>query len=450
MPRGRHRQSSPLIRLLPPTACGVLAIASLISAAFTSDTAILRILVAAASVGAFAGAVLLRLRESAGQAELEAEVSARVRDEARFEDRTAELEYLAETADEQVRRLERQLLAQRGRLARVENENSLLLSERARIAADQALRGAEEIQRTEAAVRGNRPSPTAYLKAASALRGLERRAAVNHAQRIAAAARDGSAQAVAQTLRMPGASAPVSQGLPAPAQASTPAPAQALAKAQAAAPAKAPAQAQVANQAPAKAQAQAAVADGAAGVTAAQATAGRGTSAPARKRKPRAGAPAPAAASAEHGGPRSKPAAAPEAPAPTASPGPAWARAALPPMRPASAVLPATQPRQSWDLRRQSTAAGAGGGTFNFFSRQEAAISTGLGDLADVVGDEAAAEQDRYDGTAATATEDGDRPDATSPQGHPGDAEPEQSALVDLTADDETEPIDVRLLRDAL
>ena len=353
MPRGRHRQSSPLSRLLPPTACGVLAIASLISAVFVTDPGILRVLVVAASVGAFAGAVLLRLREHAGEVELEAEVAARSRDEARFEDRVAELEYAAEAAEEQVKRLERRLLAQRSQIARAEAENARLLRERARVAAEQALREAEEAQRKEVAVRGMRPTATAYLKAAAALRGLERRAAVGQAQRIAA----GAAGAAGGGVVVEPVAEPVVEQVAAEPE---------------------PKQERVRERAEERSAF--------------------------RPKAPKA---------------KSKKAAAAEKPS-----GPAWARAALPPLRPASAVLP----RQSRDVLRQDVGSS---GTFNFFSRQETAISTELGDLADVVGTEAEAAQQEY-------------ADAGAAEGAAGAAE---DVVHDLTAEDETEPIDVRSLR---
>ncbi|MFC1442795.1 hypothetical protein ABUW04_31555 [Streptacidiphilus sp. N1-10] len=365
MPRGRHRQSSPLSRLLPPTACGVLAIAALISAVFVTDPGTLRVLVVAASVGAFAGAVLLRLREHAGEVELEAEVAARSRDEARFEDRVAELEYAAEAAEEQVKRLERRLLAQRSQIARAEAENARLLRERARIAAEQALREAEEAQRKEVALRGMRPTATAYLKAAAALRGLERRAAVGQAQRIAAgAAGAGAVGGVAGAAGGGVVVEPVAE----------PVVEQVAAEPE-------PKQERVRE----RVQERSAF----------------------RPKAPKAAKVKKAAATAA------------EAPA-----GPAWARAALPPLRPASPVLP----RQSRDVLRQDAGSS---GTFNFFSRQETAISTELGDLADVVGTEAAAAQREY-------------ADAGVADGAAGTAE---DVVHDLTAEDETEPIDVRSLR---
>ncbi|MEY9840796.1 hypothetical protein [Streptacidiphilus sp. EB103A] len=368
MPRGRHRQSSPLSRLLPPTACGVLAIASLISAVFATDPAMLRVLVVAASVGAFAGAVLLRLREHAGQIELEAEMAARGRDEARFEDRVAELEYAAEAAEEQVKRMERRLLAQRSQIARAEAENARLLRERARVAAEQALREAEETQRRESALRGTRPTPTAYLKAAAALRGLERRAAVGQAQRIASAGGAGGSVSVreAEPVVEPAVEPIVEPVLE-------------------------PVAAKAAEQQPKQGPKQER-----------ERVQERSAFRPKPKAKPKK-----AVAAAEK------------------SSGPAWARAALPPLRPASAVMP----RQSRDVLRQDAGSS---GTFNFFSRQETAISTELGDLADVVGTEAAAAQRLYADATGTA------------EGAAGTAE---DVVHDLTAEDETEPIDVRSLR---
>ncbi len=86
-------------------------------------------------------------------------------------------------------------------------------------------------------------------------------------------------------------------------------------------------------------------------------------------------------------------------------------------------------------------------GTFNFFARQEGAIGSKLGaetgpetgagtDTADVVGDEAAAAQARY--VAAP-----EAPSVLPTNAH----ERTEHAIVDLTAEDETEPIDVRAIR---
>jgi len=409
MPRGRHRQTLPLNRLLPPIACGVLAVAALVSAPLTSDLALLRVLVAATAVGAASAAVLLRLRDRSGEADLEAEISARARDEGRFEDRIAELEFAAETAEEQSKRLERRLLAQRSQLARAEGDIQRLLRERARIAAEHAARAAEEARRREAAVLGVRPTPTAYLKAASVLRGLERRAATaGQALRLPVAPEVQSTQSV----QSPAPAVELTLAKPQPVQAGTRHP-----------------EPQVEAQ-------------------------------PEPRVEPRLDTAA-AAVAAE---------------APIVAQGPAWARAALPPLRPAVSILPATLQR---GMSRSHAAHGSTAGTFSFFTRQEGAISTDLSrapaDLADVVGDEAAAEQHRYDAaTRATGSAEpaaatvqaadpaahdrsrsGEAPTRAEPHqqqdAEPQDAEQQdaerQDELVDLTAEDETEPIDVRVLR---
>ncbi|QMU79563.1 hypothetical protein GXW83_31520 [Streptacidiphilus sp. PB12-B1b] len=429
------------------------------SAPLTGSLTLLRVLVVATAVGAASAAVLLRLRERAGELELETEVSARARDEARFEDRIAELEYQAETAEEQVKRLERRLLAQRSQLARAEGDNQRLLRERARLAAEQAARAAEEARRREAALRGIRPTPTAYLKAASVLRGLERRAAVGQAQRIAA---KGSGRILDRVPALVPVAVPPPVAGPAPASvrltvsrpeqqpqarpeiAAQAAPAAAAPTVPAAAAPSAPAAAASTGAAPTAAAPAAAPAAPAAPAPAAAAPA-----APAEV-DARAAAPAPARAKADA-----------DADAPIVAQGPAWARAALPPLRPAVTILPATLQRGAV---RGSAHAGTSGhgtaaGTFNFFSRQETAISTDLGpvpaDLADVVGEEAAAAQHRYDAVSRAAEPAAEQAGAAldaAAHGRGEDAAQTGGAragagLVDLTAEDETEPIDVRVLR---
>jgi hypothetical protein len=378
-------------------ACTVLALAAFAAALLTSSPGVLRVLVSAVCVGACATAVLLRQRERAAQTDLDTEKSARGRDEARFEERIAELEYQAEVAEEQVKRLERRVLAQRSQLAHAEAAHAQLLRDRARTVAEQALRDAETAHVLEAVKRGVRPTPAAYLKAANVLRGLERRAEQAESSRTL-------------TLRQP--------SLPA-----TVAPAKQERPAGQLEPAAAPKRGTGQNGA-------------------------QSGSFFSKAAKPAAASPAvaeqpPAAAPRERGlvAPYMQPSAQPPH-AEAASAAPAWARAALPPLRPAAAVLPQSAlPRQG----------GAPTGAFNFFSRQEAAIGSKLGtpaeqaaveatateqDPADVIGEEAAAAQARYVATP-------DAPSVLPTHAH----ERTEHAIVDLTAEDETEPIDVRAIR---
>ncbi|MBC3843657.1 hypothetical protein GXW82_35880 [Streptacidiphilus sp. 4-A2] len=378
----------------------MLAVAALVSAPLTDDLLLLRVLVVATAVGAASSAVLLRMRERAGEAELEAEVSARSRDEGRFEDRIAELEFQVETAEEQTRRLDRRLLAQRSQLTRAEADIQRLLRERARTAAEHAAREAEQARRQEAAKRGIRPTASAYLRAASALRTLERRAAFGRPLRSSG---PGLSRSVELSLAKPALAEP--------------------------GPARAPEAAK--PQLPVREQSQPQV-----------------TPEPRPEQRPQVAA-EPAAAEL-----------------PIVAQGPAWARAALPPLRPAVSILPATLQRGG--VRGPGSAHGTAAGTFSFFSRQEGAISTDLSrapaDLADVVGEEAAAEQDRYQAvsraagpaaaeavvpahTDAAPAVHGRGPDPAAPAGERGQLEGGEDELVDLTAEDETEPIDVRVLR---
>ncbi|WP_042385501.1 hypothetical protein [Streptacidiphilus melanogenes] len=412
MSRGRHRQASRLGRALPSIACTVLAFAAFAAALLTSSLDVLRILVAAVCVGACAAAVLLRQRESAAQADLDTERSARIRDEARFEERVAELEYQSEVAEEQVKRLERRVLAQRSQLAHAEAAHAQLLRDRARVAAEQAVRDAESTRALEAAKRGVRATPAAYLKAANALRWLERQAEQSESSRTPA-------------LRQP--------ALPA-----TVAPAKSAETSVAARKAKdeRPAEQLEPTVSPKPSTGQNASESGSFFTKSKPAAAAEQPEKPEKPQKPEKSQPSAAVATSaprERGlvAPYMQPSAQPQA-AQTPTRAPAWARAALPPLRPAAAVPPQSAlPRQG----------GTPSGAFNFFSRQEAAIGSKLGapaeqDAADVIGEEAAAAQARY--VAAP-----EAPSVLPTHAH----ERTEHAIVDLTAEDETEPIDVRAIR---
>ncbi len=398
----------------------VLASAAFAAALLTSSLGILRVLVAAVCVGACAAAVLLRQRESAAQADLDTERSARGRDEARFEERVAELEYQAEVAEEQVKRLERRVLAQRSQLAHAEAAHGQLLRDRARMAAEQAVRDAETAQALEVAKRGARPTPAAFLKAANALRWLERQAEQSESSRTLA-------------LRQPALPAAVP---PAP-SAEVKSAAKDVAK----------------EERPAEQLEPAVSPKPSTGQNAAESGSFFTRSKPAAAVVEKSQGSAAAPAQRERGlvAPYMQPSAQPQN-AEAAASAPAWARAALPPLRPAAAVPPQSAlPRQG----------GTPQGAFNFFSRQEAAIGSKLGtpaeqtaadqtaadqtpadqaaavhDTADVIGDEAAAAQARY--VAAP-----EAPSVLPTHAH----ERTEHAIVDLTAEDETEPIDVRAIR---
>ncbi|WP_037910694.1 hypothetical protein [Actinacidiphila yeochonensis] len=198
MPRGRHRHSQPLHRMLPPlTVAGtaaVLALASLICA----DTALVRVLAVAAALVAGAGAALARVWDRSAGREVGELTARQVRDERKAEEREAELETDLEESREIRGRLEKKLRAKRAELGRLRTEHADLLrryataeTERAR-----ALEARRRVQREGAAAGrlalGTGPAPVgpaAYLKAADALRNLARNAATQQARRTVEEAR---------------------------------------------------------------------------------------------------------------------------------------------------------------------------------------------------------------------------------------------------------------------
>lgn len=190
MPRGRHRHSQPLHRLLPPLSvagcAAVLAAASLLSA----DTGVIRVITAATALTAMVGAALARSWDrSAGRevAELEA---ARVREEWRTDERVAELETDLEESREIRGRLEKKLRAKRSELARLRTEHADLLrryataeAERARaLEKNRQLRVGDAPQQLALTTGTPEVGPAAFLKAEQALRELSRNAAKQQAQ----------------------------------------------------------------------------------------------------------------------------------------------------------------------------------------------------------------------------------------------------------------------------
>ncbi|MCG6495034.1 hypothetical protein [Kitasatospora sp. A2-31] len=215
MSRGRHRHSSFLGRVLPPTAAGVLIVAAVAALLFSQDTVLVRSMGVAAVLAALGIAVLLRQRDRAARAAAEVSVAQRLRAEERFEEQLAEAEYAAEVAEERATRFGRRLTAEKSRLAKAETEIARLLRERAVMVAEQALKEAEAAQRALAASRPKYPaSPAAFVRAASVLRQLERRAAAAQEQRERAA---GAQLALrARTAPVPAAAAVPSPVVPAP------------------------------------------------------------------------------------------------------------------------------------------------------------------------------------------------------------------------------------------
>ncbi|MFE7531998.1 MATE family efflux transporter, partial [Kitasatospora sp. NPDC057542] len=220
MSRGRHRHSSVLGRVFPPTAAGVLLVAALAALLFSQDTILVRSVGVAAVIATLGFALLLRQRDRAARAAAEMSAAQRLRAEERFEEQLAEAEYAAEVAEERATRFGRRLTAEKSRLAKAETEIARLLRERAVTVAEQALKEAEAAQRALAASRPKYPaSPAAYVRAAAVLRLLERRAAEQEAQR----ARTAGAEVVLRAPAKESLAGKAAPAVPAPAPVAVPA-----------------------------------------------------------------------------------------------------------------------------------------------------------------------------------------------------------------------------------
>ncbi|MFD3586599.1 hypothetical protein [Streptomyces sp. NPDC058683] len=127
MPRGRHRHSPPLHRLLPPSAiAGVSLVCALGPWLFSQPTALRTLAAIAAATAAVGAAVMRRWDTDAGKQV--ADLSrARASDEWRHEERIAELETDLEESRELRAKLEQRLRAKRAELAGLRNEHASLL-----------------------------------------------------------------------------------------------------------------------------------------------------------------------------------------------------------------------------------------------------------------------------------------------------------------------------------
>ncbi|WP_018548001.1 hypothetical protein [Streptomyces sp. LaPpAH-108] len=127
MPRGRHRHSPPLHRLLPSTAIAGVSVVCALAPWVFAGTGVLRALSAVVAVTAVAGAVVMRRWDAQAGKQVADLTRARASDEWRFEERVAELETDLEEAREVRAKLERRLRAKRAELAGLRNEHASLL-----------------------------------------------------------------------------------------------------------------------------------------------------------------------------------------------------------------------------------------------------------------------------------------------------------------------------------
>ncbi len=191
MPRGRHRHSPPLHRILPPSAVAGASILCAAGAWLFAEPVVLRGLVAAAAAAAVTGAVLMRgWDRSAGRRVAEL-TRARVSDEWKTEERIADLESDLEESRELRARLDAKLRSKRVELAALRGEHAALLrryetaeTERASALEGRRLLAIEASAPAKALPTvGSSPTPSAYLRASMALDKLARDAADQEARR---------------------------------------------------------------------------------------------------------------------------------------------------------------------------------------------------------------------------------------------------------------------------
>ncbi|NED83698.1 hypothetical protein G3I76_26825, partial [Streptomyces sp. SID11233] len=187
MPRGRHRHSPPLHRILPPS---VVAGASVLCAAgawLLAEPLVLRALVAASAAAALTGAYLMRSWDREAGRRVAELTRARAGDEWRAEERIAEIEADLDESRELRARLETKLRRKRVELAGLRGEHAALLrryanaeTERASVLESRrqlALEAAAPPPRELPAARST-PTPAGYLRAAQALEDLSRNRAL--------------------------------------------------------------------------------------------------------------------------------------------------------------------------------------------------------------------------------------------------------------------------------
>lgn len=127
MPRGRHRHSPPLHRLLPSSAIAGVSVVCALGPWVFSEAMVLRALAAAAAATAVVGAVVMRRWDAQAGKRVAELTRARAGDEWRYEERVAELETDLEESRELRAKLEQRLRAKRAELAGLRNEHAALL-----------------------------------------------------------------------------------------------------------------------------------------------------------------------------------------------------------------------------------------------------------------------------------------------------------------------------------
>lgn len=197
MPRGRHRHSPPLHRILPPSAVAGAAALCAAGAWLLAEPVALRGLVAVTAATAATGAYLMRSWDRAAGRRVADLLRAQASEEWKTEERIAELEADIDESREIRTRLDSKLRAKRVELAKLRGEHAALLrryatAETARASALEGTRQlAIEAAREPKALlpAGSTPSASVYHRAARALDDLTRNGALQHTKRILEEAR---------------------------------------------------------------------------------------------------------------------------------------------------------------------------------------------------------------------------------------------------------------------
>ncbi|MFI6473444.1 hypothetical protein ACIBL5_24650 [Streptomyces sp. NPDC050516] len=205
MPRGRHRHSPPLHRLLQPSAvAGVSVICAGGAWLFDQPTA-LRALAAAAAAACVTGSVLMRAWDRAAGRRVAELTRSRAADQWRTEERIAELETELEESRELRGRLDAKLRTKRMELAGLRGEHAALLRRYANAETERAsaLEGRRQLA-LEAGPKalmpsGSTPTPASYLAAARALECLSLSAERQAKARAEAGAADSRADSRAES-----------------------------------------------------------------------------------------------------------------------------------------------------------------------------------------------------------------------------------------------------------
>ncbi|MER5782214.1 hypothetical protein ABT104_10885 [Streptomyces mobaraensis] len=127
MPRGRHRHSTSLHRLLPSSLVAATSVACAAGAWTVGETVVIRGLAAGAAVAAVVGSVLMRRWDRSAGKRVAQLTAARARDEWKTDERLAELETDLEETRQASARLEAKLRGKRAELARLRTEHADLL-----------------------------------------------------------------------------------------------------------------------------------------------------------------------------------------------------------------------------------------------------------------------------------------------------------------------------------